>query len=66
MISLLQPAVNKEVVEALKKRPGLNVFAVDQIPRISRAQSYDVLSSMANIAGYKLRRRVGRDHGFPL
>lgn len=31
----------------------MTVFAMDQIPRISRAQSFDVLSSMANIAGYK-------------
>ncbi|KAM5508005.1 putative NAD(P)(+) transhydrogenase (Re/Si-specific) [Microsporum canis] len=51
-ISFLYPALNKEVVEALAKR-GVTSFAMDMIPRISRAQVFDALSSMANIAGYK-------------
>jgi proton-translocating NAD(P)+ transhydrogenase len=52
LFSLVQPAVNKDVVERMAKQ-GTTVFALDQVPRISRAQSFDVLSSMANIAGYK-------------
>ncbi|XP_017481873.1 PREDICTED: NAD(P) transhydrogenase, mitochondrial-like [Rhagoletis zephyria] len=52
LISLLFPAQNKALVDALARKQ-LDVFAVDCIPRISRAQTYDVLSSMANIAGYK-------------
>lgn len=54
VISLLYPVQNKNIVDALAQRnSGLNVFAMDKIPRISRAQVFDALSSMANIAGYK-------------
>ncbi|QSZ37782.1 hypothetical protein DSL72_008881 [Monilinia vaccinii-corymbosi] len=52
IISFLYPAVNKNVVEKLAHR-GITSFAMDMIPRISRAQVFDALSSMANIAGYK-------------
>ncbi|TYP90348.1 Re/Si-specific NAD(P)(+) transhydrogenase subunit alpha [Blastococcus xanthinilyticus] len=52
LISLLAPALNPELVDALAARP-ITVLAVDAVPRISRAQSMDVLSSMANIAGYR-------------
>lgn len=52
IISFLYPAQNKSLVETLASRK-LNVFAMDMIPRISRAQTFDALSSMANIAGYK-------------
>jgi NAD(P) transhydrogenase len=52
LISFIQPAQNKDLVEKLKTR-GVTSFAMDQIPRITRAQTYDALSSMANIAGYK-------------
>ncbi|KIX03107.1 NAD(P)(+) transhydrogenase (AB-specific), alpha subunit [Rhinocladiella mackenziei CBS 650.93] len=52
MISFLQPAQNKNLVEALALR-RVTAFAMDMIPRISRAQAFDALSSMANIAGYK-------------
>ncbi|MGY2067469.1 Re/Si-specific NAD(P)(+) transhydrogenase subunit alpha [Blastococcus sp. SYSU DS0619] len=52
LISLLSPALNPELVEALAARP-ITVLAMDAVPRISRAQSMDVLSSMANIAGYR-------------
>ncbi|KAL2269696.1 hypothetical protein VTJ83DRAFT_1880 [Remersonia thermophila] len=52
IISFLQPAQNKSLVEALAARKA-TVFAMDMIPRISRAQVFDALSSMANIAGYK-------------
>ncbi|KAF5017135.1 hypothetical protein F66182_10976, partial [Fusarium sp. NRRL 66182] len=52
IISLLQPAQNKELVEKMAARKATS-FAMDMIPRISRAQVFDALSSMANIAGYK-------------
>ena len=52
LISLIQPAQNEQLVQMLQKK-NVNVFAMDCIPRISRAQVFDVLSSMANIAGYK-------------
>ncbi|KAI6128324.1 NAD(P) transhydrogenase beta subunit-domain-containing protein [Pisolithus croceorrhizus] len=52
IISFLYPAQNKPLVETLASRK-LNAFAMDMIPRISRAQTFDALSSMANIAGYK-------------
>lgn len=52
IISFLYPAQNKPLVEALAAQ-GVTAFAMDRIPRISRAQVFDALSSMANIAGYK-------------
>jgi H+-translocating NAD(P) transhydrogenase len=52
VISFLYPLQNKKVVNALAAR-GVTSFAMDMIPRTSRAQSFDALSSMANIAGYK-------------
>lgn len=52
VISFLYPAKNKAVVDALASRK-VNAFAMDMIPRISRAQTFDALSSMANISGYK-------------
>jgi NAD(P) transhydrogenase len=52
VISFLQPAQNKELVQKLADRKA-TTFAMDMIPRISRAQVFDALSSMANIAGYK-------------
>lgn len=52
LISFLQPGQNKGIVEALAERRA-TAFAMEKIPRISRAQSFDALSSMANIAGYK-------------
>jgi NAD(P) transhydrogenase len=52
VISFLYPLQNKPLVEALAAR-GVTAFAMDRIPRISRAQVFDALSSMANIAGYK-------------
>lgn len=52
LISFLYPKQNPELVEQLAQHK-LNSFAMDMIPRISRAQVFDALSSMANIAGYK-------------
>ncbi|KAI1506619.1 NAD(P) transhydrogenase beta subunit [Biscogniauxia marginata] len=52
IISMLQPAQNKDLVQKIAARK-VTSFAMDMIPRISRAQVFDALSSMANIAGYK-------------
>ena len=52
LISLLYAATNGELIEAAS-RQGITVFSMDAIPRISRAQKMDVLSSQANLAGYK-------------
>ncbi|WP_037356752.1 Re/Si-specific NAD(P)(+) transhydrogenase subunit alpha [Amycolatopsis orientalis] len=52
VVSLLAPALKPELVEDLARRP-ITALAMDAVPRISRAQSLDVLSSMANIAGYR-------------
>lgn len=61
LVSLISPALNPELVEKLSTRP-VTVLAMDAVPRISRAQSLDVLSSMANIAGY--RAVVEASHSF--
>ena len=52
LISFIWPHKNKDLVERLGQR-SVTVLAMDQIPRISRAQKMDALSSMANIAGYR-------------
>ena len=52
LISLLFPDQNEALVDAIAAR-GATALALDKIPRISRAQKMDVLSSMANIAGYR-------------
>lgn len=52
LISFLQPASNADTIGALVKRK-VTAFSLDLVPRISRAQSMDALSSQAGIAGYK-------------
>ena len=52
IISFLHPVQNRELVDKLAARKA-TAFAMDMVPRISRAQVFDALSSMANIAGYK-------------
>jgi NAD(P) transhydrogenase subunit alpha len=52
LISFLYPAQNDALVAALAARK-VNALAMDQVPRISRAQKMDALSSMANISGYR-------------
>jgi NAD(P) transhydrogenase subunit alpha len=52
LIAQLAPAFDQALVEELGRRP-ITALAMDAVPRISRAQSLDVLSSMANIAGYR-------------
>lgn len=51
-LSYLYPAQNPDLLQKLADK-GINAVAMDAIPRISRAQKMDVLSSMANIAGYR-------------
>jgi NAD(P) transhydrogenase subunit alpha len=52
LVGLLAPALSPELLDELAARP-ITALAMDAVPRISRAQSMDVLSSMANIAGYR-------------
>ena len=52
LLSFLYPAQNKELIDKLAERK-VTALAMDCVPRISRAQVFDALSSMANIAGYK-------------
>ena len=51
-VGFLAPLSNPENAEALK-RAGVTAFAMESIPRISRAQSMDALSSQSNVAGYR-------------
>ncbi|MGC9220748.1 MAG: Re/Si-specific NAD(P)(+) transhydrogenase subunit alpha [Solirubrobacteraceae bacterium] len=62
LISWLSPMLDQELVDDLTKRP-ITALAVDAIPRISRAQSMDVLSSMANIAGYRAVVEAAHEFG---
>jgi NAD(P) transhydrogenase subunit alpha len=52
LLSYLWPAQNQDLLKKLAEQK-VNAVAMDSIPRISRAQKMDVLSSMANIAGYR-------------
>ncbi|OJY27367.1 NAD(P) transhydrogenase subunit alpha [Gemmobacter caeni] len=62
LISFFWPAQNPELLEAAKER-GATVVAMDMVPRISRAQKMDALSSMANIAGYRAVIEAGNNFG---
>ncbi len=67
VVGLLSPYANEELTAALK-RSGLSAMALELLPRISRAQSADALSSQANIAGYKsvLLASAALDRYFPM
>ena len=52
LVSFFNPAGNTDLMEAAANK-GATVIAMDMVPRISRAQKMDALSSMANIAGYR-------------
>jgi NAD(P) transhydrogenase subunit alpha len=60
LISFFNPAANEGGMEAAKKS-GANVIAMEMVPRISRAQKMDALSSMANIAGYRAVIEAGNN-----
>ncbi|WP_319783378.1 Re/Si-specific NAD(P)(+) transhydrogenase subunit alpha [Oceanisphaera sp. IT1-181] len=62
LVSFIWPAQNPELVEQLKNK-GVTVLAMDMVPRISRAQSLDALSSMANIAGYRAVIEAAHEFG---
>ena len=62
VIALFAPAFDTEMVENLSRRP-FTALSMDAVPRISRAQSMDVLSSMANIAGYRAVVEAAHEFG---
>ena len=62
VVSLLAPALSPELVQTLAAR-GVTALAMDAVPRISRAQSLDVLSSMANIGGYRAVVEAAHEFG---
>ncbi|ALI56396.1 Re/Si-specific NAD(P)(+) transhydrogenase subunit alpha [Celeribacter marinus] len=62
LISFFNPAGNETGMEAAQKS-GANVIAMEMVPRISRAQKMDALSSMANIAGYRAVIEAGNNFG---
>ena len=62
LASLVSPALRPELVEKLAAR-DITVLAMDAVPRISRAQALDVLSSMANIGGYRAVIEAAHEFG---
>ncbi|ECC8924882.1 Re/Si-specific NAD(P)(+) transhydrogenase subunit alpha [Salmonella bongori] len=62
LISFIWPAQNASLMEKLAERK-VTVMAMDAVPRISRAQSLDALSSMANIAGYRAIVEAAHEFG---
>jgi NAD(P) transhydrogenase subunit alpha len=62
LISFFWPAQNPELLDLCRQR-GVTVVAMDMVPRISRAQKMDALSSMANIAGYRAVIEAGNHFG---
>ena len=52
LVGVFNPYNNKEKIESLSKK-NINFFSLEMLPRITRAQSMDILSSQANLAGYK-------------
>ena len=62
IISFIWPGQNKALLDSLSKKK-VTVQAMDMIPRISRAQKMDALSSMANIAGYRAIIEAGNQFG---
>ena len=62
LASLLTPALAPELLERLSAQ-GVTALAMDAVPRISRAQSLDVLSSMANVAGYRAVIEAAHEFG---
>jgi H+-translocating NAD(P) transhydrogenase subunit alpha len=62
LISFFYPGQNEALLNIAKDK-GANVIAMDMVPRISRAQKMDALSSMANIAGYRAVIEAGSNFG---
>ncbi|MEH6360974.1 MAG: Re/Si-specific NAD(P)(+) transhydrogenase subunit alpha [Amylibacter sp.] len=62
LVSFFYPAQNEKLMNAANKK-GAHVIAMDMVPRISRAQKMDALSSMANIAGYRAVTEAANSFG---
>jgi NAD(P) transhydrogenase subunit alpha len=62
LVSFIWPAQNEELLAKLNAK-NMTVLAMDMVPRISRAQKMDALSSMANIAGYRAVIEAGANFG---
>ena len=62
LVSFIWPAQNPQLMEKLSAKK-INVLAMDAVPRISRAQALDALSSMANIAGYRAVVEAAHEFG---
>ena len=62
LISFFWPAQNEALLKTVADK-GATVIAMDMVPRISRAQKMDALSSMANIAGYRAVIEAGNNFG---
>jgi len=62
LISFFYPGANEALMDKVAKK-GTTVIAMDMVPRISRAQKMDALSSMANIAGYRSVIEAGNNFG---
>ncbi|MFA6576145.1 MAG: Re/Si-specific NAD(P)(+) transhydrogenase subunit alpha, partial [Nocardioides sp.] len=62
VVSLMAPARSPELLDRLQSA-GVTGLAMDAVPRISRAQSMDVLSSMANVAGYRAVIEAAHEFG---
>lgn len=62
LAAMLTPAAHPELVSALADR-GVTALALDAVPRISRAQSLDVLSTLSNVAGYRAVVEAAAEYG---
>ncbi|WP_157516414.1 Re/Si-specific NAD(P)(+) transhydrogenase subunit alpha, partial [Oerskovia enterophila] len=62
LIAMLAPGSNEALVQQLAER-GVTALALDAVPRISRAQSLDVLSAMSNVAGYRAVVESAEEYG---
>ncbi len=67
LVSLMEPYQDKALIEAIAKQ-GVRAFALELVPRITRAQSMDVLSSQSNLAGYRAVLDAAAEFGraFPM
>ena len=62
LVSFLYPGQSPDLLDTLRDR-HVTALAMDMVPRISRAQKMDALSSMANIAGYRAVMEAGNNFG---
>jgi NAD(P) transhydrogenase subunit alpha len=62
LVGLLSPFHNKDIIEEITQR-GINCYALELVPRSSRAQTMDVLSSQSNIAGYRAVLEALQEYG---